>query len=63
MPSCGRFTGGASDHALPIDYYFMQVATFVALKYPRAGLGICICCLIAYLKPDPPGVRKKISQR
>jgi hypothetical protein len=19
------------------------------------GLGICICCLILYLKPDPPG--------
>jgi hypothetical protein len=27
----------------------------VALKYPLAGLGICICCLIVYLKPDPPG--------
>src|SRR5215813_1186696 len=30
------------------------VASVVALKYPLAGLGICICCLIAYLKPDPP---------
>jgi uncharacterized membrane protein len=31
------------------------VASVVALKYPLAGLGICICCLIVYLKPDPPG--------
>jgi uncharacterized membrane protein len=30
------------------------VAVLVALKYPLAGLGICICCLIVYLKPDPP---------
>jgi uncharacterized membrane protein len=29
-------------------------AALVALKYPLAGLGICICCLIVYLKPDPP---------
>jgi uncharacterized membrane protein len=31
------------------------LAAVVALKYPLAGLGICICCLIVYLKPDPPG--------
>ena len=30
------------------------VAAVVALKYPLVGLGICICCLIVYLKPDPP---------
>jgi uncharacterized membrane protein len=30
-------------------------AALLALKYPLAGLAICICCLIAYLKPDPPG--------
>jgi TMEM175 potassium channel family protein len=30
-------------------------AAAVALKYPLAGLGICICCLLVYLKPDPPG--------
>ncbi|HEU5313580.1 MAG TPA: TMEM175 family protein [Candidatus Udaeobacter sp.] len=35
------------------------VAALVALKYPLAGLGICICCLIVYLKPEPPKVRKK----
>ena len=31
------------------------LAAAVALKYPIAGLGICICCLIVYLRPDPPG--------
>lgn len=38
------------------------VAAFVALKYPLAGLGICICCLIVYLKPDPPRAGKQLSQ-
>jgi hypothetical protein len=28
-------------------------AAVVALKYPVVGLGICTCCLIVYLKPDP----------
>lgn len=32
------------------------MAAIVALKYPLVGLGICICCLIVYLKPDPPDV-------
>ena len=36
------------------------VASVVALKYPLAGLGICICCLIAYLKPDPLVAAKPI---
>jgi uncharacterized membrane protein len=36
-------------------------AAAVALKYPLAGLGICICCLIVYLKPDPPGAGRQIS--
>ena len=39
------------------------VAALVALKYPLAGLGICICCLILYLRPDPSGVRMRRSQR
>ncbi len=30
------------------------VAAVAALKYPLVGLGICVCCLIVYLKPDPP---------
>jgi TMEM175 potassium channel family protein len=38
------------------------VAALVALKYPLAGLGICICCLIVYLRPDPPGVWERRSQ-
>ena len=34
------------------------VAAVVALQYPIAGLGICICCLIVYLRPDPPGAQR-----
>ena len=30
------------------------VAAVVALKYPAVGLGICICCLIGYVRPEPP---------
>src|ERR1700745_3494085 len=30
-------------------------AAIVALKYPLAGLGLCCCCLIVYLKPEAPG--------
>lgn len=30
-------------------------AAVVALKYPLIGLGMCICCLIVYLKPEAPG--------
>jgi uncharacterized membrane protein len=33
-------------------------ATVVALKYALLGLGMCICCLIVYLKPEAPGVTK-----
>ena len=32
------------------------VAALVALKYPPVALGMCICCLVVYLKPDPPAV-------
>jgi len=38
------------------------VAALVALKYPLVGLGICICCLIFYLKPDPLHVWKQTSR-
>jgi uncharacterized membrane protein len=34
------------------------VAAVVALKYPLVGLGMCICCLIVYLKPEAPGARR-----
>jgi uncharacterized membrane protein len=30
------------------------MAAVVALKYPTVGLGMCVCCLIVYLRPDPP---------
>ena len=34
------------------------IAAIAALKYPLVGLGMCICCLIVYLKPDAPGAGK-----
>ena len=37
------------------------IAALVALKYPLAALGICICCLAVYLKPDPPGAERQLS--
>src|SRR5262249_7199313 len=37
------------------------VASVVALKYPLAGRGICICFLALYLKPDPPVAGMPIS--
>jgi TMEM175 potassium channel family protein len=50
----------------PVAFYatvfFLGMAALVALKYPLAGLGICICCLIVYLRPDPPGVRERRFQ-
>jgi uncharacterized membrane protein len=33
-------------------------AAVVALKYPLVGLGMCICCLIVYLKPGALGAEK-----
>jgi uncharacterized membrane protein len=33
-------------------------AALVALKYPLIGLGMCICCLIVYLRPDALGAGK-----
>jgi uncharacterized membrane protein len=32
------------------------LAAIVALRFPLAGLLICIACLIVYLRPEPPGV-------
>src|SRR6478672_11353542 len=37
-------------------------AAVLALKYPLVGLGICIACLIVYLKPDPPEFRTRMSR-
>jgi uncharacterized membrane protein len=33
-------------------------AAVFALKYPLIGLGMCICCLIVYLKPEAPLAEK-----
>jgi uncharacterized membrane protein len=38
------------------------VAAVLALKYPLAGLGTCIFCLIVYLEPDPARAGKQISR-
>lgn len=38
-------------------------AALVALKYPLAGLGICIVCLVVYLRPGPPEAGRHDSQR
>ena len=38
------------------------IAAFVALSYPLVGLGICIACLMVYLRPEPPGdAEQKLS--
>jgi hypothetical protein len=37
-------------------------AAVVALKYPLAGLGICLCCLLVYLRPDPRGAARQMSE-
>jgi uncharacterized membrane protein len=38
---------------------FFGAAAVVALKYPLVGLGICICCLVGYLRPEPPWTDEK----
>ena len=37
-------------------------AAVVALKYPLVGLGICICCLIGYLAPEPPWAQRQRNE-
>jgi uncharacterized membrane protein len=37
------------------------LAAAMALKWPLAGLGICVCCLIVYLRPDPPGAGEQTA--
>ena len=37
-------------------------AAVVALKYPLGGLGICVCCLVVYLKPEAAGAETRISR-
>lgn len=36
-------------------------AAVVALRYPLVGLGVCICCLIVYLRPEPPWAGNQID--
>jgi uncharacterized membrane protein len=38
-----------------ITLCIFAAAAIVALKYPLAGLGMCCCCLIVYLKPEALG--------
>jgi uncharacterized membrane protein len=35
--------------------FLFGFAAIMALRYPLVGVGICISCLLVYLKPDPPG--------
>ena len=37
------------------------VAGITALKYPLLALAICFCCLIAYLRPEPPAGARSAS--
>jgi uncharacterized membrane protein len=38
------------------------VAAVVALTYPLVGLGMCVCCLVVYLKPDALGAAARRSR-
>jgi hypothetical protein len=53
-PRQRRLAEGAQGHACPVDRDFKRfgIAAVVALKYPLVGLGMCILCLIVYLKPE-----------
>jgi uncharacterized membrane protein len=37
---------------------FFGIAAALALKFPLVGLGMCICCLIVYLKPEAVGAER-----
>jgi uncharacterized membrane protein len=38
-----------------ITLCLFSAAAVIALKYPLGGLGVCICCLLVYLRPEPIG--------
>jgi uncharacterized membrane protein len=40
--------------------FVFGAAAVVALKYPLVWLGMCICCLIVYLKPEAPRVKRAV---
>lgn len=46
-----------------LTLFAFALAAVVALKYPLAGLGICVACLIVYLKPEPLGDGKRRASR
>ena len=37
-------------------------AAVVARRYPVVGLGMCVCCLVVYLKPETPGTETRTSR-
>ena len=39
-----------------LTLFLFAAAAVIALRYPLVGLGICCCCLIAYLSPAAPRV-------
>src|ERR1700728_701636 len=41
-------------HARSLITLCVAAAALVALKYPVAGLAMCIFCLVLYLRPEPP---------
>jgi uncharacterized membrane protein len=36
---------------------FFSAASIVALKFPLVALGMCLCCLVGYLRPAPVGAQ------
>lgn len=44
-----------------ITLCLFSVAGVIALKYPLAGLAICICCLTVYRRPQPLGAKTSVS--
>ena len=39
-----------------VTLFVFGAAAIFALRYPLIGLGMCICCLIVYLKPEASGL-------
>lgn len=39
-----------------ITLFLFGGAALLALKYREAGLAVCCCCLVGYLRPEAPGV-------
>jgi uncharacterized membrane protein len=41
---------------------FFGAAALVALRHPLVGFGMCVSCLLVYLKPEAPGAAIRISR-